>query len=93
MHRVVCCYPDVDALVGTAAEHARRRLLLTYPQERRLVRVGVRLANAFFYLTRSTFRVYVHPVSRINETAARHGLGLAARERHGRLWESAAFSR
>ncbi len=93
MHRVVCCYPDVDALVATAAEHAHRRLLLTYPQERRLVRVGVRIANAFFSVTRSTFRVYVHPVARITEMAERHGLCLAARERHGRLWESAAFSR
>ena len=93
VHRVVCCYPDVEALVGTAAEHARRRLLLTYPQERRLVRVGVRVVNAFFRLARSSFRVYVHPVRGINETAARHGLRLAACERHGRLWESAAFSR
>src|ERR671934_51869 len=31
LHRVVCCYPDPEALVGAAAEHARRRLVLSFP--------------------------------------------------------------
>ena len=41
MHRVVCCYPDVDLLVGTAAAHTRRRMLLTYPRDRPWTRVGM----------------------------------------------------
>src|SRR5579862_7408123 len=40
LHRVVCCYPDAGALVGAAATHTRRVLLLTYPQERALVKLG-----------------------------------------------------
>ena len=40
MHRVVCCYPDVDRLVGAAAAHTRRRLLLTYPRERPWTRLA-----------------------------------------------------
>ena len=32
MHRVVCCYPDYDALVGAAAERARRYLVLSFPR-------------------------------------------------------------
>ena len=91
MHRVVCCYPDVDALVGTAAAHARRRLVLTYPQERPLVRAGARLANATLRISGSTFRVYVHPVDRIDTAAAAHGLSPAVRQRHGLVWETAAF--
>ncbi|HZC30288.1 MAG TPA: hypothetical protein VE261_02145, partial [Gaiellaceae bacterium] len=92
MHRVVCCYPDADALVAAAAERARRRLLLTYPQERGLVRAGARVANLILRLSGSTFRVYVHPGARIDAAAAEHGLRLTARERHGLLWESAAFT-
>jgi len=45
LHRVVCCYPDVDALVGTAADHTQRTLLLTYPQERMWMRMGLRAAR------------------------------------------------
>jgi magnesium-protoporphyrin O-methyltransferase len=93
LHRVVCCYPDVDTLVGAAAERTRELLLLTYPQERALMRVGARLLNLWLRLTRCGFRTYVHPVDRIVEAAGRVGLSLERRERHGLVWESAALSR
>jgi magnesium-protoporphyrin O-methyltransferase len=92
MHRVVCCYPDVDALVGAAADRARRRLVLTYPQERPIVRAAFGAGNAFMRLRGSTFRAYVHPVRRIEAAAEAHGLTPDTRVRHGFLWESAAFS-
>jgi len=92
MHRVVCCYPDVNALVGIGADHARRRLVLTFPQERRLVRVALSTANAVMRLTGSTFRVYVHPFERMAATAGAHGLGLVERRRSGYVWETAAFA-
>jgi 2-polyprenyl-3-methyl-5-hydroxy-6-metoxy-1,4-benzoquinol methylase len=92
MHRVVCCYPNVDALVGAAADRARRRLVLTYPQERAIVRIGFRVGNALLRLRGSTFRAYVHPVRRIEAAAEAHGLMPETRVRHGLVWESAAFS-
>ena len=92
MHRVVCCYPDVDALVGAAADRARRRLVLTYPQERAIVRMGFRFGNALLRLRGSSFRAYVHPVRRIEAAAEAHGLTPETRVRHGLVWESAAFS-
>jgi len=93
MHRVVCCYPDVDELVGAAAQHARRRMVLTYPQERRVLRTALSLVNTVMRVGGSTFRVYLHPVDRIAAAAGTHGLTLAERRRHGVVWESAAFSR
>jgi hypothetical protein len=93
MHRVVCCYPDVDTLVGRAAEHARRVLLLTYPQDRRLVRLGLRTINVWLRFSGCGFRTYAHPVSRINAAAEAHGLRLERRESKGRIWESAAYRR
>jgi 2-polyprenyl-3-methyl-5-hydroxy-6-metoxy-1,4-benzoquinol methylase len=93
LHRVVCCYPDVDALVGAAAELTERRLLLTYPQERSVLRLGLVAANGFLRLRRCGFRVYHHPVSRIVGAAERHGLRLERRVSHGLVWESAALTR
>lgn len=92
MHRVVCCYPDVDALVGKGAASAERLLLLTYPRERWFIRVGLRAVNAFLALRRCGFRTYVHPVARIVAAADAQGLRLEKRVTHT-LWESAAFSR
>jgi hypothetical protein len=93
MHRVVCCYPDVDALVGLAADHAQRLLLLTYPQDGPLLRLGFRAINLWLRLSRCGFRTYVHPVARIAAVAEAHGLQLERRKPAGRLWESAAYRR
>jgi magnesium-protoporphyrin O-methyltransferase len=93
LHRVVCCYPDLDALVGEAAGHAGGTLLLTYPQDRRLIRAGVRVVNLFLRLSRCGFRTYAHRVEKIVAVAAAKGLTLDAQERAGVLWESASFSR
>lgn len=90
MHRVVCCYPDVDALVGAAADHARRRLVLTYPQERTVIRAIISVVNAVMRVGGSTFRVYVHPFDRIASAAV--GMQLVERRRSGLVWESAAFT-
>ena len=93
LHRVVCCYPDVDALMGAAAEHARRRLVLTYPQEHLLMRLGLRVINLWLRVSGCGFRTYVHPVARILSAAEADGLRLVRRERQGFLWESAALVR
>lgn len=90
MHRVVCCYPDVEALVGAGAERARTRMVLTYPRERRLVRAGVAVVDAVMRLSGSSFQVYVHPFDRI--AAAATGMRLAERRRSGFVWETTAFA-
>jgi 2-polyprenyl-3-methyl-5-hydroxy-6-metoxy-1,4-benzoquinol methylase len=93
LHRVVCCYPDVDALMGAAAEHARRRLVLTYPQEHLPMRLGLRVINLWLRVSGCGFRTYVHPIARILGAAEAHGLRLERRERQSFLWESAALVR
>lgn len=93
LHRVVCCYPDGAALVSAAATHARRRLLLTYPRESVLTRLGVRAVNLWLRLTRCGFRTYVHPVAAIEAAADREGLRLTRREPQGLVWENVVFER
>ena len=92
MHRVVCCYPDPDALVGAAAERARRHLVLSFPRERRLIRLGSRVVNLWFRLRRWDFRTYVHPASAILAAAERRGLRPAF-EHQGTIWQVAALER
>ena len=93
LHRVVCCYPDVDALMSAASEHARGRLDLTYPQEHLWMRLGLRAINLWLRLSRCGFRTYVHTIARILGAAEAHGLTLERRERQGFLWESALLVR
>ena len=92
LHRVVCCYPDVEALVGEAADHAHRTLLLTYPQDRFVVRAGVRVVNLGLRISRCGFRTYAHRVERIPAAAGEHGFALQTRQSSGLLWESVALA-
>jgi magnesium-protoporphyrin O-methyltransferase len=91
MHRVVCCYPDVDALVGAAAAHTGHRLALTLPQQRRWIGWGLGAANLWMRLRRCGFRAYQHPFERVE--AAATGMRLERRIRRGLVWESALFVR
>jgi 2-polyprenyl-3-methyl-5-hydroxy-6-metoxy-1,4-benzoquinol methylase len=93
MHRVVCCYPDADALMGAAADLTRRRLVLTYPQERGWIRAALAVVNAFMRVRRCSFRTYAHPVARIVGAAEQHGLRLERRVKHGLVWESVSLTR
>ncbi len=92
MHRVVCCYPDYDALVGAAAERTRRYLVLSFPRDRALFRAGARVLNLWFRLLRWEFRTFIHPPTAILAAAERRGLRLAEQSR-GRIWQVAALER
>jgi hypothetical protein len=93
MHRVVCCYPDAEALMGVAAGRTRRVLALTLPQQRRWIGWGLGAINLWLRLRRCGFRTYHHPFALVERAAAAQGLRLAHRVPRGRLWESAAFVR
>jgi len=93
MHRVVCCYPDADALVGVAADRTRRVLVLTLPQQRRWIGWGLGAVNLWLRVRRCGFRTYQHSFARVERAAAAHGLRLAERVPRGRIWESASFVR
>jgi predicted RNA methylase len=92
MHKVVCCYPDADALVGAAAEHARRYLVLSFPRERRLTRVGFGAINVLARVLRWEYRSFIHPVTEITAAAERRGLR-SAYEHRGLIWQVAGLER
>jgi magnesium-protoporphyrin O-methyltransferase len=92
MHRVVCCYPDADALVGAAAERAGRYLVMSFPRDRALFRAGARVLNLWFRLLRWDYRTFIHSPAAILAAAERRGLRLAEESRGG-IWQIAALER
>jgi hypothetical protein len=93
LHRVVCCYPDLDALLGAAAERARRRLVLTYPPHNPASRAVVALLNVVQRLRGREFRVFVWPRSEIARVVASRGLTPVREDRASPFWRWAAFER
>jgi len=92
MHRVVCCYPEPDKLVGAAAQHARRRVVLSFPPRNLATRLLVSAFNLWWSVRKVDFRSYVHPHNEILEPARRQGLEAVDRGRVG-MWCYATLER
>ncbi len=65
LDRVVCCYPDVERLLGAVADTGATWCGLSYPKNRWHVRFVVAVINASLWVRRTNFRVFVHPEQRI----------------------------
>lgn len=92
LHKVVCCYPDYESLVGAAAAHAESQLALTFPRASWWTKLGLGVVNLIERARRKAFRVYVHSPAAMIAVARSHGLEPTARHR-GRLWEFCGFER
>jgi magnesium-protoporphyrin O-methyltransferase len=92
LDRVICCYPDMPALVGAAADRARRLIGAVYPPDTWWTRIGVRAVNALMRLRHSEFRVYMHSPSDIDDVLQRRGFDCVTRRRT-MLWQIAIYER
>ena len=70
------------------ATKARRMLLASYPRDRWLARVLLRLENAALAVIRKRFRAFVHAPGELERAAGRRGL-TRSRVARGMLWETA----
>jgi 2-polyprenyl-3-methyl-5-hydroxy-6-metoxy-1,4-benzoquinol methylase len=92
MHRVVCCYPDPDLLVGAASRHARSVLALSFPRDTWWLRLGFRVANLWCRLI-GGIEGFVHPPAQVVSAAENSGLKTMVHERSGHIWRVAVFER
>ena len=92
LDRVICCYPDMDSLVGHAAKKARRLFGAVYPRDVWWTRAVIRTINAFLRIRRSAFRVFVHSQAAIDAVLQQRGLERTALQRT-MVWEVVAYAR
>lgn len=79
LDRVVCCYPDGEALLGKAAERTLHLFAFTYPRDRWHVRMMIALENFWRRMTGKKFRAFVHPPPRMEAVLEAAGLVRDAR--------------
>jgi hypothetical protein len=92
LHRVVCCYPDYERLLGAAGEHATRLLVFSYPRRNLVSRTVVRLQNLVFRLLRKEFRTFAHPPAAMLGVLEQRGLQRTFAHR-GLVWQVAGLER
>jgi magnesium-protoporphyrin O-methyltransferase len=92
LHRVVCCYPDYERLLGAAAGHARRLLVFSYPTRNVVSRAVIGLQNLGFRLTGREFRAFAHPPAAMLGVLREQGLDVRVAGA-GRVWKVAGLAR
>ncbi len=92
LDRVICCYPDYASLLQAAGGKARRLCALSYPRDRRTVRLAVAIMNLFRRLRGSAFRAFVHPSAAVD--AAMRDLGFQRCSRATTVvWQALLYER
>jgi 16S rRNA G966 N2-methylase RsmD len=92
LHRVVCCYPDYERLLGAAADRARRLLVFSHPPRNLVSRAFFATQNTFFRLRGSEFRTFAHPPAAMLDVLTARGLQPEFAHR-GLVWRVAGLER
>ena len=80
LNRVICCYPDMPLLLGTALEKARELVVLTFPRRRASVRLVWAADNLLARITRRAFRAYLHVPADVLGLAEGQGFDVIAND-------------
>jgi hypothetical protein len=86
LHRVVCCYPDYEALLAAAASHARRLLVFSHPRRNPGIRAFIALENFALRLRRKELRTFAHPPAAMLEVCRAYGMSTTFAH-PGMIWQ------
>ena len=87
LHRVVCCYPDVERLLGVAADRCRGRLAFSHPPRNVASRALLSVQNTVCAVSGKEFRAYVHAPALMRDVLRVHGLDPVLRH-EGLVWQA-----
>ena len=94
LNKVVCCYPDREAMMDAATGATRRMLAISHPRRRWLVRILFRITNTFLRIRGSGFRVHLHHPDAVTGQIEAAGLTRTAVGKtplwHWSVWERTA---
>jgi SAM-dependent methyltransferase len=92
LDRVICCYPDMDALVRLSIARARRRYGVVYPRDTTWIRALGRVANAVARLFRQKVRIWVHRTTDVDAIVRAAGF-VPRLERSTLFWQVVVYER
>ena len=92
LHRVVCCYPDYESLLGAAADHCLARLAFSHPPRNIISRGVLATQNAAFRVVGREFRTFAHPPAAMVGVVIAHGMQ-PVMAHPGRIWQVEGLQR
>ena len=92
LDRVVCCYPDMAALVRQSVARARLRYGLVYPRDTWWIRAGGAFLNGLARLGRQRIRAHVHRTADVDALVRGAGF-VPSLQRRNVFWQVAVYER
>ena len=92
LDRVICCYHDVESLVGLSSARAKTVYAVVYPRDNWFFKLLVRPVNMLLWVMRSTSRVFVHPTAVVEGLVTGNGLRRTYYRTSG-SWQVVVFTR
>jgi 2-polyprenyl-3-methyl-5-hydroxy-6-metoxy-1,4-benzoquinol methylase len=87
LDRVVCCYPDVHALVDLSSKHAKRYYALVFPRDNGFFKAIIPIFNFIaFKLWGNPFRTFIHSSKMVDSIVRNNGFNLLLHRKVG-LWQ------
>jgi magnesium-protoporphyrin O-methyltransferase len=74
LDRVICCYRDMQDLVGASSARAHRFYGLVYPRDTWWMKMGIALMNLVMWVRRSPFRAFFHTTQAVDAVVRGNGL-------------------
>jgi SAM-dependent methyltransferase len=89
MDKVLCCYPDYDALLKNASDASKRMLGFIVPRDegwmKPFMKCGAAAINLVERLRRTGFKFYLHPLGSIHQKLVEKGFHQAEKAK-SRVW-------
>ena len=92
LDRVICCYHDVEKLVGESSQRASQSYGLVFPRDNWAVRAAFGFFNIFMWLRRKPFRIFVHSSAHVDSLVRGNGLEQRFRKRT-MVWQVVVYGR
>lgn len=93
LDRVLCCYPDVHALVELSSAQAKRYYALVFPRDNWLFKMAIPIVNFFaFKLWGNPFRTFIHSTEMVDSIIRKKGFDLLAHQNVG-LWQVLVYKK
>ena len=74
LDRVICCYHDMQALVGLSSGLTSKLYGVVYPRDTLRMKIQTAFSNFVYWIRRSSFRLFVHPSKAVETVVLDNGL-------------------
>jgi magnesium-protoporphyrin O-methyltransferase len=92
LDRVICCFDEMEKLVGLSAGRAGRLYGVVYLRDIWWIKIGFSIINFFFRLFHQQFQIFIHPTDKVEAVVYDKGLKRKFYNKSG-IWQVIVYVR